>query len=88
MNKCSIGMVGNPMFKYGDRVGFYIKPYGKDKEIFCEGSIYIIDRYGTFEQDEEPSYDIMVDDWNNTGEKMLVKHVRESHCYALEEGEE
>ena len=43
------------------------------------GKVYIIDKYGTFEQHEEVSYDIMVDEvpWaNNT--PALFKHIEES----------
>ena len=38
------------------------------------GSIEIVDQYGTFEQAEEPSYDILVKEENGC----LYKHIRES----------
>ena len=37
------------------------------------GKVYIVDAYGTFEQNEEPSYDVMVEE-----ENCLYKHIRES----------
>ena len=40
-----------------------------------DGVIYIVDAYGTFEQNEEPSYDIEA---LYRGEVTLFKHVRES----------
>lgn len=82
-DKCKAGTIGKPLFKYEDEVGFYITPYKSDKEIFCKGKVYIIDSYGTFEQNEEPSYDIMVENFNNTGEACLVKHIRESSLYTM-----
>ena len=85
MKKCTKGTIGKPIFKHDDVVGFYLK--FKDKEIFCKGKIYVIDRYGTFEQNKEPSYDIMVENFDNSGEPCLVKHIVESKLYRLN-GEE
>ena len=65
--------LNNPKFSYGDIVSFTINHNGED--IKKVGKIYIVDKYGTFEQHEEPSYDIMVED--NT-EHCLYKHIRES----------
>ena len=53
-------------FDYDDLVSFDID--GKTKT----GKVYIIDRFGTFEQNEEPSYDIMVE-----SENCLYKHIRQ-----------
>lgn len=83
MKKCMKGIIGEPVFAYEDIVGFYIKLYEKDEEIFCQGKIYIVDAYGTLEQNDEPSCDIMVENFNNSGESCLVKHVVESKCYRL-----
>ena len=69
-------MIGNPKYNYNDIVSFKIKDYN-DKEHILTGSVYIIDRYGTFEQHEEVSYDIMVDD-SEEG-RILFKHIRESN---------
>ena len=57
-----------PRFKEGDYVVF--RSNGEKKT----GQIYIVDRYGTFGQNEEPSYDVMVDE-----ENCLYKHIRDSH---------
>lgn len=76
------GVAGRPFYKMGDKTGFYLNYKGK--EIFCIGTIEIIDAYGTFfQKDNEPSYDILVDNFNDTGEKMLVKHIVESSCYNI-----
>lgn len=69
-------MIGNPKYKVGDKVKFKIIPYKEDVEIELIGEVSIVDSYGTFEQNEEPSYDIMVDDYN--GISCLFKHFRES----------
>mgnify|MGYP003445508316 CR=1 FL=1 len=45
-------MIGKPKYKREDNVAFMFN--GVEK---C-GVIYIVDSYGTFEQHEEPSYDI------------------------------
>ena len=55
-----------PDFKKGDTVKFIWKDSIK------RGQVYIVDAEGTFEQWEEPSYDIMVED------EGLYKHLRES----------
>ena len=62
-------MLGHPKYAYGDKVKFTID----GKEII--GTIEIIDAYGTFEQNREVSYDIMVkgEPWN-----MLYKHITEN----------
>lgn len=81
MKQCSKGIAGKPMFKYENEVGFYLIPYKETEKKFFMGKVYIIDAWGTFEQNEEPSYDIMVDDFNGSGSPCLVKHVRESECW-------
>ena len=73
-------MLGNPKYNYDDIVSFKIKTED-DVEHTLTGKVYIIDRYGTFEQNEEVSYDIMVDDWG--GQPCLFKHIRESHLIKL-----
>ena len=57
-----------PKYKLGDVVAF--EP--DDGEPPIQGMIEIVDRYGTFEQNEEPSYDIYRFE-NNT----LYKHIRQ-----------
>ncbi len=66
--------LGNPTYNLNDVVTF--EYYGKT----LTGRISIVDAYGTYGQNEEPSYDIMVNDgkpWT------LYTHVRES--WILEE---
>lgn len=68
-------MLGEPKYNYKDKVVFsFIDDDEKEKTL--RGAIYIIDSYGTFFQTEEPSYDIMVEDYN--GAPCLFKHIRES----------
>lgn len=57
------------IYDYGDTVSFM-----SDGQV-VSGEVYIIDRYGTFEQNEEPSYDIMVGVGDN---RILYKHIRQS----------
>lgn len=57
-----------PIYKYGDFVRFLC-----NGEIL-EGTIRIVDSYGTMEQNEEPSYDIEV----GGEENILYKHIPES----------
>lgn len=76
---------GKPMYSVGDRVSFSMKLDGKTIETF-DGTIEIIDRFGAWEifDPREPSYDILVDNWRNSGEQMFVKHVRESNIKTRE----
>lgn len=70
-------MIGKPKYKVGDSVAFKIKDEGK--EFLISGEVYIVDAYGTFEQNEEPSYDIMVEESHfNKEQPCLYKHIRES----------
>lgn len=59
--------VKEPDYKLNDVVSFMCNDEKKT------GKVYIVDRYGTFEQDEEPSYDVLVE-----SENCLYKHIRES----------
>ena len=63
------GKIGQPIFKLGDRVQF------KFENRLKTGTVEIVDRYGTFEQNEEPSYDVMS---VHKGQPCLFKHIRES----------
>ena len=81
-DKLPKGTIGKPVLKYDDKVGCYMTTM-EGKEIFCIGSVKIIDSYGTFEQNEEPSYDILVEDFDGKG-SMFVKHIRESSCYKIQ----
>ena len=64
-----MGTLGNPKYSLNDIVTF--EYYGET----LTGKIGIVDAYGTFGQNEEPSYDIMV---NDASSGTLYKHVRES----------
>lgn len=57
-------MKGNPKYKLGQIVKFNIDDISK------EGTIYIVDPYGTFEDSSDVSYDILADN-------CLYKHIRE-----------
>lgn len=61
-------MVGQPKYKYGDIVKVKIG----DTDI--TGAVAIIDRYGTFFDDSDVSYDIL-----NKEENMLYKHINEKY---------
>ncbi len=71
-------MLGNPKFKRGDMVKFEVN------DTNYEGSIYIIDAYGTFEYRTDVSYDIMVEK-GPRGERTLFKHIPEVHVKAIDE---
>ena len=68
--------MNKPKYKENDKVKFNLSYNNKEYTII--GEIYIIDKYGTFEQNEEPSYDIYVDNFIDTNKPCLVKHIRES----------
>lgn len=69
---------GKPMYSVGDRVSFQMTIDG-NVETF-DGNIGIVDRFGAWEIEDphEPSYDILVCNWRDSGKMTLVKHVRES----------
>ena len=69
-------MVGKPKYDYGDIVKF--KYFDNEKEIHKTGVVYIIDRFGTFFNDSDVSYDIMVKEDN-----CLYKHITESFVLEL-----
>ncbi len=66
-------------YKVGDTVQFN----SCESQLFV-GKIKIVDSYGTFEQKEEPSYDIFVREHSAfNGAPCLIKHVRESEILGL-----
>ena len=68
-------MLGNPKYKEGDKV--YFKLSGSNT--IYMGNIAIVDRYGTFENNTDVSYDIIVNnDPDYFPEKVLYKHITES----------
>ena len=68
-------ITGEHKYQKGDVVKFLAR-----NDVEKTGVIRIIDAFGTFEQDEEPSYDIMVEE-----ENCLYKHIRESEVIGKEE---
>lgn len=63
-------MIGKPKYKEGDIVRFKVKINGETE--IKEGVVAIVDQYGTFEYDQDVSYDIMID-----SENCLYKHFPE-----------
>lgn len=63
-------MKGHPKYQYGNLVKFELN--GEIKE----GIVHIIDKYGTFEDDSDVSYDILV---RNEKENCLYKHINEKY---------
>ena len=65
-------MLGKPKFKHGDKVKFTLQG------VTYHGFVYIIDEYGTFEDNSDVSYDVMINDWgDNRDKECLVKHLTE-----------
>jgi hypothetical protein len=62
-------MLGKPKYNYGDVVKFSCYDLGEK-----EGIIAIIDRYGTWGDPSDVSYDIL-----NKKENMLYKHCNEKY---------
>lgn len=60
-------MLGKPKFKLADWVEFTFR--GET----IQGEIWVVDKYGTFFQTKEPSYDIF-----SPKKNMLYKHLEES----------
>ena len=61
-------MKGMPKYNLGDIVKFKIQNEIK------EGKIYIIDKYGTFDDNSDVSYDVLVEN-----ENCLYKHILEKY---------
>lgn len=62
-------MIGNPKYKYCDNVVFTIGNVKRD------GVVWIVDKYGTFDDDSNVCYDIFVENENT-----LYKHINEDVC--------
>lgn len=71
------GTPGRPKYNYGDRVRFSVYDKEKDERVYLYGNVYIVDSYGTFFNDTEPSYDIMVVN-SQWPDGCLYKHIPES----------
>ena len=70
-------MIGYPKYNYDDLVEFDV--VYKNNTYTLQGKIYIVDKYGTFEQNNDVSYDIMVNksSLHNNG-PCIFKHIIES----------
>ena len=62
-------MIGKPKYKENDKVEFTIY----ENEI-RKGTVWIVDKYGTFFDKSDVSYDIFVEE-----ENMLYKHINEKY---------
>lgn len=69
-------MLGKPKFECGDNVKFKIKKRNGDW-IELEGKIRIVDKYGTFMQKDDVSYDIWVEHSHFDNTPCLYKHIIE-----------
>lgn len=67
-------MLGQPKFQREDRVSFTMKSEDGSLQTI-DGVVYVVDAFGTFEQNEEPSYDIEA---FFEGRVVLFKHIRET----------
>ena len=67
--------LGKPKYKVGEEVCFI---WGKEKTQKAKGRICIIDAYGTWEQQEEVSYDILGSRSEEPDRRVLFQHIRES----------
>lgn len=67
-------MLGKPKFKYEETVKFQ---WGEETK---EGTIYIIDEYGTFGDNSDVSYDIMSE---LNGKQCLFKHINEKYVASI-----
>lgn len=74
-------MIGKPKYKIDDVVSFKLKD--EDREYTLTGKVYIVDRYGTFFDNSDVSYDIMVDSGDYPmSYPCLFKHIREDGVWA------
>lgn len=69
-------MLGKPKYKVGNAVKFI---FGNELKT---GIVFVVDKYGTFDNSTDVSYDILVED-----ENVLYKHIQEKHvvqrCYKM-----
>lgn len=72
-------MIGKPKFNYKDQVYFYMEDEdNKSKKVY--GEIYIIDKYGTFFDDSDVSYDVYASEHD-----VLYKHIPEKWLFKVED---
>lgn len=68
-------MLGNPKYAVGEEVTFNLINRN-DVEVTLIGTVQIVDQYGTFEDNTDVCYDILVNDENGKPD-CLYKHVNE-----------
>ena len=64
-------MRGKPKYKVGDKVQFELN------DRTYTGEVYIVDKYGTFFENDDVSYDVMVEEFGENKTPCLVKHLTE-----------
>lgn len=67
-----LAMKGFPKYKIGDKVHFEFTV--EDKKYAEDGEVVVVDKYGTFEDDSDVSYDIRLEDgswWKHISEKYV-----------------
>ncbi len=71
------GIPGKPKYQRGDKVRFSYRKRDSEALEYLNGEVWIVDSYGTFFNDSEPSYDIYAvnEDWPDG---CLFKHIPES----------
>ena len=65
-------MKGFPKYKIGDKIHFEFTI--EDKKYSEDGEVVVVDKYGTFEDDSDVSYDIRLKDgswWKHISEKYI-----------------
>ena len=76
--KRRIEMLGKPKYVDGDIVKFKVlTDYETQRIEELIGSIYIVDAWGTFQDNSDVSYDILVKDYFSPGANCLFKHISE-----------
>ena len=80
--------IGEPKFKVGDRVWFKADEdiAYNNEDLFARfkrpvATVAIVDATGTFEQHDEPSYDLWLE--RADGSKLMWKHIRQSELEAV-----
>ena len=67
-------MLGKPKYNIGDSVEIHI-----NDEVH-QGTIAVVDAYGTFEYTKDVSYDIWLE---KDGKRVLFKHIPEMYVFAF-----
>ena len=75
-------MKGFPKYSRGQLVSFTFTNVRYPEPVTKVGRVYIIDAFGTFDDPDDVSYDILVE---NEEENCLYKHVTEALVQAAEE---